>query len=68
MTNSGEATWRSANRAHWDERTAIHLAPGGFLVHRRVAAELDARFQLAGVLSGKAERHRRLAKDSRISP
>ena len=25
MANSGEAAWRSANRAHWDERTAIHL-------------------------------------------
>jgi SAM-dependent methyltransferase len=30
VTNGGDAAWRSANRAHWDERTAIHLAPGGY--------------------------------------
>jgi SAM-dependent methyltransferase len=30
VTDSNEADWRSANRLHWDERTAIHLAPGGY--------------------------------------
>jgi hypothetical protein len=24
----GEADWRAANRANWDERVAVHLAPG----------------------------------------
>lgn len=25
-----EPEWRRANRANWDERTALHLAPGGY--------------------------------------
>jgi SAM-dependent methyltransferase len=30
MTDRGESPWRNANRLHWNERTAIHLAPGGY--------------------------------------
>ncbi|MBV9552690.1 MAG: class I SAM-dependent methyltransferase, partial [Alphaproteobacteria bacterium] len=25
-----DAEWRRANRAHWDERTALHLGPRGY--------------------------------------
>ena len=45
MANSGEAAWRSANRAHWDERTAIHLAPGGY----NFAALREGRAQFAAI-------------------
>jgi SAM-dependent methyltransferase len=30
LTDGRDVDWRSANRSHWDERTAIHLAPGGY--------------------------------------
>lgn len=29
-TSESEPDWRSANRANWDERVAIHLGPGGY--------------------------------------
>jgi hypothetical protein len=25
-----EPTWREANRAHWDEKVALHLGPGAY--------------------------------------
>jgi SAM-dependent methyltransferase len=36
--------WRALNRANWDERTALHLAPGGydFSSHRAGRGRLDA--------------------------
>ena len=26
----GEPTWREVNRAHWDEKVAVHLGPRGY--------------------------------------
>lgn len=36
--------WRILNRANWDERTAVHLGPGGYDLssHRAGAGRLDA--------------------------
>ncbi len=39
-----EQDWRALNRANWDERTAIHLGPGGYDLssHRAGRGALDA--------------------------
>lgn len=45
MSRPGEAEdWRALNRANWDERAALHLAPGGYDrgSHRAGAGRLDA--------------------------
>jgi SAM-dependent methyltransferase len=36
--------WRALNRANWDERTAVHLGPGGYDLssHRAGSGRLDA--------------------------
>jgi SAM-dependent methyltransferase len=39
-----EQDWRATNRAHWDERVGVHLAPGGYDLTRLRAGQgrLDA--------------------------
>jgi SAM-dependent methyltransferase len=47
--------WRALNRANWDERTAVHLGPGGYDLssHRAGAGRLDAIVEAElGVVAG----------------
>lgn len=44
MSGSGEHDWLALNRANWEERTAVHLGPGGYDLssHRAGRGRLDA--------------------------
>jgi len=49
MTDSSVPGWRKANRAHWDERTALHLAAGGY----DFAALREGRAQFTAIERGE---------------